>query len=556
VNALPRALAALLFSATAAAQSVRVEGRVVDVRGEPVPAASVWLTDIAEGAPARERANADGDGCFLFAHAPVRSAWCVCATAPGCCTAFAVVQDENPVPAVVLREAVTVRGVLRDRAGRPVATAVVEAVGDRELEARTLPVRAITAADGTFALAGAPLGPLAVGAVVPGEGLAWQRVTAHGDCEVELAPWSGKTTSIEIRIADLPPAAVAAARVELVPYGNQAIDWLPSPWRRLACDAKGRVLLPDAPDLDYLVRADAPGCVVNPRASGLYRSHGPHRVELRAEASGVGVRTATGTLHSASDEPIAGVRLRVDVAGDVIEVTTDGNGVFQFAHQRTSPTTCLFVLLDDRWVLDNFDPAFTPDRPIYLRAVAPCEVAGALRLADGRPASLVEIDIEAETRDGTWLRHARGRTDRDGRLQVLRLRETPRALRLAVAGRHGTFLGEPFALPAPGTKVDLGTSTLRAAVVIEGVVCDAAQRPVAGQGVWLLTTDPRRPVLHPPDPHVEALTDREGRYRFVGVAPGPAWLQLRRDGWPAVGVTVDRFTAEPGERCTRDLAVR
>src|SRR5262249_56780074 len=83
----------------------RSEGGVVVGGGERVPAAAVWLTDIAEGAPARERATADGDGCFLFAHVPVRSAWLVCATAPGCCTAFARVQDAKPVPTVGPREA-------------------------------------------------------------------------------------------------------------------------------------------------------------------------------------------------------------------------------------------------------------------------------------------------------------------------------------------------------------------------------------------------------------------------------------------------------------------
>src|SRR5262249_12021693 len=157
----------------------------------------------------------------------------------------------------------------------------------------------------------------------------------------------------------------------------------------------------------------------------------PRRVELHAEVSGVGVRTAAGTLRSASDEPIAGVRLRVDVAGDESEVTTDGNGAFHFAHQRTSPTTCLFFVLDDPRLPDDSDPALAPERPIDLRAVAACEIAGALRLADGRPASPAEIDIEAETREGAWQRYARGRTDRDGRFHVLRLRETPRTLRLA-----------------------------------------------------------------------------------------------------------------------------
>jgi protocatechuate 3,4-dioxygenase beta subunit len=136
------------------------------------------------------------------------------------------------------------------------------------------------------------------------------------------------------------------------------------------------------------------------------------------------------------------------------------------------------------------------------------------------------------------------------------MRATPRSLRLVVAGRCGTFTGEPFALAAAGAKVDLGTCTLRAPVVVEGVVRDAAQRPVAGQSVWLLTIDPGPPRLHPPIEHVETLTDREGRYRFVGVAPGPVWLQLRADGWPARTVTVDHFAAVPGDRCTRDLVVR
>jgi protocatechuate 3,4-dioxygenase beta subunit len=58
---------------------------------------------------------------------------------------------------------------------------------------------------------------------------------------------------------------------------------------------------------------------------------------------------------------------------------------------------------------------------------------------------------------------------------------------------------------------------------IEGTVVDAQQRPLPGVRVWL-DWEPERNQRG--GTIEEVVTDRLGRYRFVGVTPGGARLQL------------------------------
>ena len=91
---------------------------------------------------------------------------------------------------------------------------------------------------------------------------------------------------------------------------------------------------------------------------------------------------------------------------------------------------------------------------------------------------------------------------------------------------------------------------------IDGVVRDAQQRPAAGVRVWLRDWDFSN-NLQASGSVTETLTDRDGRYRFLGVPVGGAWLQLlpradeRGDNEPAV----EPFEVEAGKTYTFDLQV-
>src|SRR5262245_34056420 len=103
--------------------TARVEGRVVDLRGVPVPAAEVWVTASQEPGTVLARGNCDGDGFFLFARVPVRESWQVFATADGSVVGEDFARPGGAPRTLLLHDAAVVRGVLRDRKGTPVAGA-------------------------------------------------------------------------------------------------------------------------------------------------------------------------------------------------------------------------------------------------------------------------------------------------------------------------------------------------------------------------------------------------------------------------------------------------
>src|SRR5262245_30436311 len=72
-------------AAAMAEPTVVLEGRVVDLRGEGVPLAKVWVT--APGEPGRELAKSvcDGEGFFRIGQIPARASGMLRATGEGLC---------------------------------------------------------------------------------------------------------------------------------------------------------------------------------------------------------------------------------------------------------------------------------------------------------------------------------------------------------------------------------------------------------------------------------------------------------------------------------------
>ena len=58
-------------TAPAAETTATLEGRVVDLRGEPVPLASVWIATWQEPDKALARGTCDGEGCFRIGRVAV-----------------------------------------------------------------------------------------------------------------------------------------------------------------------------------------------------------------------------------------------------------------------------------------------------------------------------------------------------------------------------------------------------------------------------------------------------------------------------------------------------
>jgi hypothetical protein len=552
-------LAGAMLGALAAAQeraapaNLRLEGRVVDMRGEPVPMADVWLATQREPDAVLARAHADGDGCFVLPRVPQREFLLVSATAAGRCIASVRTAPDPGAVVIDLAEADAVRGTLRDRAGRPVAGATVEVTSAPQLQSLRAADAAVTAADGTFALAKAPLGPVVVSAIVPGEGLASATFASGGAGEVQLAPDGRAQTSVELQVTGLTPEVAARARIDFDLFGGQRLLRLPPPWRQLRLDEHGCLRLQHVPDLDIEATVVVPGFVVVPGGAQLLETHGPHRFEFRAEARDAVAQTAGGMLRRANGEPLAGVRLGVSVGAERTETAVDERGAFRFAHHGGDRLSLSIEVLDDAWVIDRPSSSgpdlsglhargthsvmFDAARAIDLHAVAASEICGRVCVADGGPAPFAEVVIRAQVLGEDWGGVAWTRTDRDGQFRLTRLHHLDAPLRAEVQSRAGSVTGATFALAAPGSRVDLGTLRLAAPAVVEGVARDADGGPLAGALVRLRVynraTDRGK--------WVETLSDRLGRYRFACVPQGAVVLQL-----VSLSADGERITAAAG----------
>lgn len=104
--------------------------------------------------------------------------------------------------------------------------------------------------------------------------------------------------------------------------------------------------------------------------------------------------------------------------------------------------------------------------------------------------------------------------------------------------------------------IRLPVARLTQPAIIEGVIRDANQRPVPGVRVDLFTCDlARRDATNH---HVDGtISDRFGRYRFLGVAPAGHSLRMQvdPDDRPADSIWFGRFEVAPGQVLTHDLGL-
>ncbi|HZN40167.1 MAG TPA: carboxypeptidase-like regulatory domain-containing protein [Planctomycetota bacterium] len=96
----------------AAPETPVLEGRVVDLRGEGVPAAKVWIATQPPPAEPVAQTIADGEGCFRM-KAPQLEWLQVQATGEGTCRGVAFARRGTRALRIEVHDAVVVRGVLR-----------------------------------------------------------------------------------------------------------------------------------------------------------------------------------------------------------------------------------------------------------------------------------------------------------------------------------------------------------------------------------------------------------------------------------------------------------
>jgi RNA polymerase sigma factor (sigma-70 family) len=176
----------------------------------------------------------------------------VSARAPGYATARTWLEpDAVEVPTLRLMPGASVRGVVRDERGRPVAGAsvFVEPEDASERDART------SGPDGSFELDGVPTGNRLVWALsANGERSAYTRLHFAPRAELEWTAALAERPALRLRVLDGDDRPLAGCAVQLT------LPDLPAAWQRVAvADGDGRVVVRDVPDERVAVTVfDAP----------------------------------------------------------------------------------------------------------------------------------------------------------------------------------------------------------------------------------------------------------------------------------------------------------
>jgi hypothetical protein len=500
----------LLAAAAASTQHAVLQGQVVDVLGDSVPAARLRLLD-ATGAPLRE-GKADGDGMFVLPlPATARE---VEITAAGRLALRVPVPDgpERRAMRCVLEEAVPRRGTVRNAAGAPLPGAQIVAFRRANSCGAAWSADAVTGANGEFAFASAPVGELRLRAWTPGCEVAEARSPRADDATaLVLQPLAAPPR--EIHVEGVPPGRTATLVLESEREGPLV---LPAALRALTADERGRVVVPHLQIVDRMSVA-CPGCRSTPESAVAWRSA---VVRFRVEALPARLvdphTTGAFRVLGPDGAPLAGVALLCSHGpqGPFVRATTGADGVARPTLPVTAHVPCLVKLADCPWQVDATWPdslSLDPDEVHDVRAHAVGGIRVQAKLPDGTPMRFAPVMV---WHDGYPLQSA---TDRDGRCELLGV-----AGKCSVLVRGATFFASAQTNVAPGRIEDLSRWEFEMLGECSGVVRDAAGRPLAGVEVaaGIVADQEQRRRLGQSACTGAGTTDGRGRYRLRGLVPG------------------------------------
>jgi hypothetical protein len=566
---LPVCFSAVFAAAQDGQRTEFVEGRVVDLRGEPVPAAAIAVSTWQDPDTVVGRGTSDGEGWFRVPKLQAAEGWNIRASKPDLVSSGEQASSGRRTVRVLMMETALVQGTLTNRAGQPVANAIVRAELFARIGSRTF-ADATTDAQGHFAVR-APLGFLQVAAVVPGEGLARSTQRIGGDSTIALAPDEGPQTSLAVRVTGVPADALDRVRLSVRPYGPRRYAPFPPPWHQPRFDAAGHWAIDHAPDCKYSIYLSSTRFSFAPRELEVKAGSGPHEVVFTATPIGSTSLPFAARARDAAGKPVAGIgfELRAPNGGTRTRATSDADGNLVFASPLALGEEAVVYSVDGAWVTDQDLPPrermMSGDetkqlhhcrigaQAIELRVVPACTVTGRLTHADGSPAAGVGVLLEHRTTGWPqWRSIDYTTTDRGGAYAFRGLHHVASPVRVAVSGGDGGATSEEFAIAEVGTQAAVPAMALRPPAIVEGIVRGPDQEPVAGVHVWLRDWDFAR-NQQVSGSVVETITDRRGRYRFVGVPEGGAWLQLLQADESPKGRATEPFAVEPGKTITQDL---
>lgn len=561
------ALAASLFAQEPEAPAGSVVGQVVDALGEPVLLADVWVSKTFDG-EAIASTKTDGSGMFSIGRLPEGGILFLRATATGKTEAFDHIEPNPSATAwMQLWDAGAIVGRVIDAAGNAIAGAEVIASYD---DARVFgfgDVRSTTTDDdGRYELTKVPLGAIDLRAVAAGCVLGSARLSLRDREERDLVLQKGEGVRLTVRVEGVRPQELRHARVEQYASGMH----LPRQLSGGPLDANGVWTRSGCPDVDYTIYVNDDVLVFKPRSQTSKQGTEVRNIVFTA------MRPATVRLHGKLLDPAGKplpnetFLLRAASGGREARVVTGAEGGFELQSPLAPGEPFIAWLTRSDWVVAQakteshsgdddmrfwswYEGVVDPQTAIELRAEPEVRVRGRVLDAGGEPVPFARVEFEhaRDNRRPRWMTFAWSRpADRDGRFQFEGVRAFADDVRLRVDGLRGVGESEPFRLQVGEEVRDLELR-LAPPAIVEGTVRDAQGAPVAGARVWLRDWD-FASGQQQSGKVVEVLTDQQGRYRHVGVAPGGHYLELLSDGREKAART-EPFEVAPGQRVQRDL---
>lgn len=545
--------------------TMTVAGRVVDLLGEGLPNARVWVTEQGLLEPALREMRTDGSGWFRLAGVPDRPLLRLHALAEAHCRVAASVPRDGSPLLLRLPEAAVVSGVVRDT--RRALAAGVDVWAQPIDGSPGICARTTTDAKGAFVLPGVALGHNRLFAWLPGSGLATCEVHVEQDCEVPLVVGAEPKTRWTVTVPELTAEERASVLLRGGYEGVESLPEQPPPFvvRGLP---DGPLQLPNLPDVRTLLFLESAWLRFEPAVVTLEKGAGPHEntfLVRRATGEVVDVRVR---LVDVDGQPVAGVPLVLyGVHGQPPQrgsSATDGTASFQTL--REAAREPVLRLAGEEWLFDRrvqgkglterVGVEANPVTPTELRVVRGGVVRGRLLLADGAPAQH-EVVLVEELAAGElgWRTLRRGFADSKGEFVLGGLPTSTASVRVRVFGPSGLCVRE-IELPEPGARLSLGDLRMTAGVVVEGVVRGADEAVAIGARVSLWIAAPEFSMTSGSRAFVkvDTVTDARGRYRFVGVLPGTVTVTARSSS-KAGGPAPAPFEVEAGQRVVHDLVL-
>jgi len=542
-----------------------VAGRVVDLLGEGLPNARVWVSEQGLLEPALREMRTDGSGWFRLAGVPDRPLLRFHALADAHCrVAVSVPRDGSPL-LLRLPEAAVLTGVVRDTrrglaAGVDVWAQPID--GSPGVCARTT-----TDAQGAFVLPGVALGHNRVFAWVPDSGLATCEVHVEQDGEVQLDVGAEPKTTWTVTVPGLTAEERAGALLRGGYEGVESLPEQPAPFvvRGLP---EGPLQLPNLPNVRTLLFVESACLRFEPAVVTLEEGTGPHAITFAVRRGTGELVDVRARLVDVDGKPVAGVPLVLySVLGQLPQRgISAADGTASFRTQREAAQQPVLLLEGEDWLFDRRAQAKgltervgvepNPATPVELRVVRGGVVRGRLLLADGAPAQHETLRVEIYTpSEHRWRTLRVGHTDHKGEFLLGGLPIAAEIGRVWVFGSSGFFVRE-IELLEPGAQLSLGDLRMTAPAVVEGVVRRADEAVAVGAPVslWVDATEFTTTRGNRVFGKVDTVTDARGRYRFLGVPPGTVTVTagpLSRAGGPGPAPLL----VEAGQRVVHDLVL-